>query len=214
MSRQNETIKPGNGEDYLLESYIREISSFAPLSDEEELRMSELILAGDAKAKDTLVKANLKFVVSIARQYAGESISMLDLIDEGNIALIKAADKFDAKHGQRFSNYAVWQIRRAMEAACPDADTVMKRPDMDTVLKGADASGEYEDVGMRHDEMLEVMSCLPERERLVLKAIYGVGAPQMTMVEIGQQYDMKRERVRQIRDRALRRLKSMRKKLN
>ncbi len=213
MSRQNETIKPGNGEDYLLESYVREISSYAPLSDEEEARLSELILSGDAKAKDKLVKANLKFVVSIARQYATESVSMLDLIDEGNIALIKAADKFDAKHGQRFSNYAVWQIRKAMEAACPDAETIMKRPDMDTVSKSAGSAEEYEDGGLSHDEMLEVIGSLPERERLVLKAVYGVGSPQMTLAEIGQHYDMKRERVRQIRNRALRRLQSMRKKI-
>ncbi len=213
MSRQNETIKPGNGEDYLLESYVREIASYAPLSDEEEARLSELILAGDAKAKDKLVKANLKFVVSIARQYASESVSMLDLIDEGNIALIKAADKFDAKHGQRFSNYAVWQIRKAMEAICPDTETIMKRPDMDTVSKSAGSAEEYEDSSLSHDEMLEVIGSLPERERLVLKAVYGVGSPQMTLAEIGQQYDMKRERVRQVRDRALRRLQSMRKKM-
>ncbi len=205
----------GNGEEALLCRYLQEISPYAPLSDEQELRLSELILAGDEKAKTELVRANLKFVVSIARQYANDGAGMLDLINEGNIALMRAAEKFDARRGQRFSNYAIWSIRKAMEAFSPDSGPNVRRADVDGNYAGRTVSE-----GNRLDEFTEdndyvagVLDRLPEREQTVMKACIGLGTRQMTMREIAELYGMKRERVRQIRKRALRRINTIKKKL-
>ncbi len=199
-----------NAEDNLLEKYLREIASYAPLSDEEERQLSAQSLAGDERAREKLVKANLKFVVSIARQYASAGVQMLDLINEGNIALLKAAAKFDASRGQRFSTYAVWDIRKAMEAFIPDTEALIKRPDMDAVPLGSIAESARMESFSEPEDIASLIRFLPERERMVVKAFYGVGARQMTMEEIGRQYNMTRERVRQIRDRAMRRLETLR----
>lgn len=193
-----------NSEDAILESYMQEIVSAKPLTDEQEAKLSERILAGDTAAKDALVKANLKFVVSIARQYATNSTSILDLINEGNIALIQAAEKFDSRYGKRFSSYAVWHIRKAIEAFLPK-DSVridsLKTEEVPSQMTSAD----FNAINISDNaELTAVIEQLPEREQNVLKAYYGVSTEQMTMAEIGMKYKMTRERVRQIRDTALR----------
>lgn len=203
-----------NNEDDLLEKYLQEISSYTPLSDDEERRLSALALAGDESAKEKLVKANLKFVVSIARQYVAPGVSMLDLINEGNIALIKATTKFDASRGQRFTSYAVWDIRETMERMLrrvSNPSDRVKRPDMDSEPLGDTSQSQKIESFSEQSELVDLIRFLPERERMVIKACFGVATPQMTMAEIAGQYNMSRERVRQVRDRALRRLQSFRK---
>lgn len=203
-----------NSEETILENYMQEISSAKPLSDEEEARLATLIKAGDSDAKDKLVKANLKFVVSIARQYANESVSILDLINEGNIALILAAEKFDPSYGRRFSNYAVWHLRKVMEAFIPKQGVRLdkaKTEEMASQSHGAD----YDTINISDNkELSALIDLLPEREQNVLRNYYGISTEQMTMAEIGMKYKMTRERVRQIRNTALRRLHKIKKTTN
>lgn len=203
-----------NSEETILENYMQEISSAKPLSDEEEARLAALIKAGDSDAKDKLVKANLKFVVSIARQYANESVSILDLINEGNIALILAAEKFDPSYGRRFSNYAVWHLRKVMEAFIPKQGVrsdKAKTEEMASQSHGAD----YDTINISDNkELSALIDLLPEREQNVLRNYYGISTEQMTMAEIGMKYKMTRERVRQIRNTALRRLHKIKKTTN
>ncbi len=206
MAKQPGNFTDKNSEDGLLERYLGEISSYAPLTDEEERELSARALAGDADAREALAKANLKFVVSIARQYAADGVSMLDLVNEGNMALLSAAGKFDASRGQRFSSYAVWSVRKAMRDFLPDAGVRVKGADMDSQHFGG-SSDESPETSAEGEEYAGILSQLPPRERLVVGSCFGIGRRQMTMREIGEQYGMTRERVRQIRKRALRRLK-------
>lgn len=198
-----------NSEDSLLESYLQEISTYAPLTDEEESRLSTLILSGDEKAKDKLVKANLKFVVSIARQYASDSINILDLINEGNIALIKSAEKFEAKEGQRFATYAVWNIRKAIEAFLPNEDVKVNRTKTEALPGNTDAEDDSLLSEFDRNELAGIIKLLPERERMVLNEYFGITTEQLKMFEIANRHNLKRERVRQIRNRALRRLSKL-----
>jgi RNA polymerase primary sigma factor len=201
-----------NSEETILESYLQEISSAKPLSNEEEARLAELIHAGDSNAKDKLVKANLKFVVSIARQYANESVSILDLINEGNIALIQAAEKFDPSYGKRFSNYSVWHLRKAMEAFIPKQNLKNDRANTEEMASQI-TSADYDAINLSdNNELAAYINLLPAREQNVLKDYYGISTEQMTMVEIGMKYKMTRERVRQIRNTALRHLHQLKKR--
>lgn len=211
MAKQTDSFTGNGSEEALLERYIREISSYAPLSDEQEAALSARALAGDRKAKEALVNANLKFVVSIARRYAADGKGMPDLINEGNIALIRAAGKFDAGKGKRFSQYAVRAIRKAMTDFRPDSEVKVKNTDMDVRHFGRlSPEGETDDEADT-EALARVISMLPERERTVMSAYYGVGEEPLTMREIGLREGLKRERVRQIRKRALRRLQERRK---
>lgn len=206
MSNKTDINLNKNSEDVLLNRYIEEISAYSPLSDEEEAELSIRIKEGDNAAKDRLVKANLRFVVSIARQYVTDGCSMLDLINEGNIALIHAAGNFDASRGQRFSSYAVWEIRKTIEAFLPKEDIRMNRTASEH-LPGSnlDADSTIEEETDLTD-ICKRLRFLPLREQNVLRAYYGIGEAQLNMAEIGIKYNLRRERVRQIRNRALRRL--------
>lgn len=195
-----------NSEDMLLNRYVEEISAYTPLTNEEEEEMSMRIKNGDEAAKDKLVKANLRFVVSIARQYVTEGCSILDLIDEGNIALIHAAGNFDASRGQRFSSYAVWEIRKAIEAFLPKEDVRMNRTASEHLPAGNNGADKEVEEETDINDISRKLHYLPLREQNVLRAYYGIGEPVLTMAEIGMKYDLRRERVRQIRNRALRRL--------
>ena len=104
-------------EDSVLNIYLDEIGKEQLLSDDEERQLSEKIAKGDQRALSKLIEANLKFVVSVARQYKGKGVAMEDLVSEGNIGLMKAAAKFDASHGVRFVNFAVVYMRQAIEKA-------------------------------------------------------------------------------------------------
>jgi RNA polymerase primary sigma factor len=111
-----------------LDIYLKQIHDIPLLKREDECRLARLIHEGDQEAKDTLVKSNLRFVVSIAKQYAGQGLSLTDLINEGNIGLIKAADRFDEKRGFKFISYAVWWVRQAMLQALAEQSRIFRVP--------------------------------------------------------------------------------------
>ncbi len=208
---KNDTILVGdNSEEALLERYLRELAAYPPLSDEQERTLSAKSLAGDEQARQALVNANLKFVVSIARQYASPSVSILDLINEGNIALMRAAEKYDAAQGKRFATYAVWALRQTMRAFCADRGVTVKNTDMDNHPLNKSYAEEESALFDDRDSLLAAISSLSPRDQLVLKSVYGLEQEQMTMREIGERYNMTRARVRQIRKRALHRLSKIR----
>ena len=201
-----------SSEESLLESYIQEIASAKPLSDEEEARLAELIKQGDTKAKDKLVKANLKFVVSIARQYTTASVSILDLVNEGNIAMIKAADNFNPSYGKRFSSYAAGHIRRAIEAFLPQQDPKFDRAKLESLSEQTSSADKSAIQVSDNEKLASLVALLPEREQNVMKAYYGIGSDQMTLAEIGMKYGFTRERARQIRDTATRHINKLKHK--
>ena len=199
------------------------------LTEEEEARLSARVLKGDERALNKLIEANLRFVVVIARQYQGKGLSMEDLVSEGNMGLMKAATKFDATRGLRFVNYAVVFIRRQIEKAL-DKESAEQRVEStcDGQTRSVDAPlGSKANVSLLsvlvnsdspmadqrvYDANLaeaieQALEDLNDREKAVIVSYYGIGTERMTMSEIGEQMGLKRERVRQIRDRATRRMR-------
>lgn len=224
-------------EDSALNRYLDEIGKEALLSDEVEKELSQKIQQGDAKALSKLVEANLRFVVTIARQYKGKGIAMEDLVSEGNIGLMKAASKFDANKGVRFVNYAVVYVRQAIEKFIEQQaglyqvpkdvkdEVVARQQSMPlsvdaplghrtnmsllSVLVNQDAPLADERV---HSEAVEAaveyaLGRLDERETKVVNSFFGIGQERETMAEIAEDMEVKRERVRQIRDKAVRKLR-------
>ena len=224
-------------EDSALNRYLDEIGKGQLLSDEEERALSARILQGDQRALSKLVEANLRFVVTIARQYKGQGLSMEDLVSEGNLGLMKAAGRFDATKGVRFVNYAVVHVRQAIEKAIEQQTGLYKVPkdvkdeitarqqsmplsvdaplghranlSLLSVLVNRDAPLADERI---HFEAIEdavefALGSLDARESRVVNAFYGIGQEHETMAEIAEDMDLKRERVRQIRDKAIRKLR-------
>lgn len=214
-------------EDKSLNLYLDEIGREELLSAEQERVLSERILKGDSRAVGKLVEANLRFVVKIAAQYRGQGLQLDDLISEGNIGLMKAAAKFDASRGTRFVNYAVAQVRQEIERAIREqngkpmsVDAPMNgRTNMNllSVLVNPDSPMADRRV---YSETVEqsvefALRSLPERERRVVETFFGLDRERETLAEIAEDMGLKRERVRQIRDRAVRRLrKTFRHKLS
>ena len=216
-------------EDSILNKYLDEIGREQLLSEEQEARLSARILHGDERALNRLIEANLRFVVVIARQYQGQGLSMEDLVSEGNLGLMKAARKFDATRGLRFVNYAVVFIRQQIEKAVrkeSDEQRVESTRDGQTrsvdaplgskanvsllsVLVNADSPQADQRVynASLEDAIERSLQTLNERETVVVNAYFGIGEERQTMAEIAERMSLKRERVRQIRDRAVRRLK-------
>lgn len=224
-------------EDSALNRYLDEIGKGQLLSDEEERALSARILQGDQRALSKLVEANLRFVVTIARQYKWQGLSMEDLVSEGNLGLMKAAGRFDATKGVRFVNYAVVHVRQAIEKAIEQQTGLYKVPkdvkdeitarqqsmplsvdaplghranlSLLSVLVNRDAPLADERI---HSEAIEdavefALGSLDARESRVVNAFYGIGQEHETMAEIAEDMDLKRERVRQIRDKAIRKLR-------
>ena len=216
-------------EDSILNKYLDEIGREQLLTEEQETRLSARILQGDERALNRLIEANLRFVVVIARQYQGQGLSMEDLVSEGNLGLMKAARKFDATRGLRFVNYAVVFIRQHIEKAVrkeSDEQRVESTRDGQTrsvdaplgskanvsllsVLVNADSPQADQRVynASLEDAIERSLQTLNERETVVVNAYFGIGEERQTMAEIAERMSLKRERVRQIRDRAVRRLK-------
>ena len=260
-----------NRESESLDKYLREISRIELISADEEIGLFPLIRQGDQRALDRLTKANLRFVVSVAKQYQRQGLSLPDLINEGNIGLINAAKKFDETKGFKFISYAVWWIRQSIlqalatdsqliripynkrvlgnqitkatatleqslertataeelaEALNLDADDVASRLAMpgkhvslDTplsdgeesslidVLENKDGVNGYEQVsheGSLKTEVERAMKALTIRQREILCCFFGIGTSYpMGLDEIAGKYDLTRERVRQIKDKAL-----------
>ena len=262
-----------NRESASLEKYLQEIGHEELLSPEEEVELAQRIHKGDRDALERLTKANLRFVVSVAKQYQNQGLSLADLINEGNVGLIKAAEKFDETRGFKFISYAVWWIRQSILQAIAEQSRLVKlplnqvnsvnkinkmlskfeqenerRPSIDEIAENIDLDEEKIAEAIRNasrhvsmdapfsngdenslldvmpnadapladnlvemeslrDEIAAALKTLNERERKVLEAFYGIGQPEMTLDEIGRKYGLTRERVRQIRQKAIRQLR-------
>ena len=262
-----------NRESLSLDKYLQEIGREELLSVDEEVELAQRIRKGDRKALERLTKANLRFVVSVAKQYQNQGLSLPDLINEGNLGLIRAAEKFDETRGFKFISYAVWWIRQSILQAIAEqsrivrlplnqvgsvnkinkvqnqfeqenerrasADEIAERVDMPVdkiaaamkingrhvsmdapikegeegslidVMSNADAPEPDIMLEMEslRDEIKRALQTLNERERKVIVAFFGIDQPEMTLEEIGAQYGLTRERVRQIKEKAIRRLR-------
>lgn len=210
----------------MINIYHRDISRFRTLSAEEEQELLKQIKLGDVQARKTLIESNLRLVTKIARQYRRPKIELLDLIQEGNIGLIEAVDKFDAEMGYRFSTYAVWSIRKAIQEFLGEENTIKSLDsiieddgekvflsdmikDAETILGGP--SCEIIDAQLEQIEeqqrIFERLDTIPEREREVLMMLYGFKGKPMSLQDIADQLGMSHERVRCIKNTALERLK-------
>ena len=273
--RQLKIIKSiTNRESASLEKYLQEIGKEELLTVDEEVELAQQIRKGDRKALERLTKANLRFVVSVAKQYQNQGLTLSDLINEGNVGLIKAAEKFDETRGFKFISYAVWWIRQSILQAIAEQSRIVRLPlnqvgsvnkinkalnkfeqeferrpsveeisattdipedKVDDALKAntrhvsVDAPFSDDDGGSMlyvmadtnsptvdnellmeslREELRKVLSTLKERERLVIKDFYGIDTPEKTLEEIGATYGLTRERVRQIREKAIRKLRN------
>ena len=234
--RKIKTGKPlSERESNSLKAYLDEIGKESLLSMEEEQALSEQIRQGDRQALHKLTEANLRFVVAVAKHYQGLGLGMNDLVSEGNVALLHAAEKFDAGRGQRFVAYAEMYIRRAIERALNEQAGIYRLPQgeknpieqynsrpfsvdapLSTGKSATLLSVLHDDEAPEADQGLvtesdrkaleEAMTMLNDRERVVIAAFYGIGQDHTTLAEIGNRLAVKRERVRQIRKTALRKL--------
>lgn len=219
------------------EKYIEEIVQEQLLSNEEEQALAAKIKLGDAKALEKLTKANLKFVVSLAHHYKNQGLGEDDLVSEGNIGMMHAAQKFDGTKGGRFVSYAAPYIRKAMEEAIKEQTALYKLPKdekskferkrthaisidqpipvgssnnftLQHVLENEDTpqADEHLNKELLNFEIQKGLNELNEREKRIIIAIYGLNGTHYTMAEIAENMGLKRERVRQIRNKALRKL--------
>ncbi len=268
-----------NRESASLDKYLQEIGREELISVSEEVELAQRIKKGDHAALEKLTKANLRFVVSVAKQYQNQGLSLPDLINEGNLGLIRAAQKFDETRGFKFISYAVWWIRQSILQALAEQSRIVRLPlnqvgslnkitkelskfeqenerrpspeelaerlDMpvDKVSDTMKVSGRHisvdapfvegednslldvlpnEDSPMADSnlnqeslskEVDRALKQLYDREREILKMFFGIGCQEMTLEEIGAKFDLTRERVRQIKEKAIRRLKGQKSKL-
>ena len=232
-----------NRESASLDRYLQEIGREELITIEEEVELAQAIKRGDRRALDKMTRANLRFVVSVAKQYQNQGLSLPDLINEGNLGLIKAAEKFDETRGFKFISYAVWWIRQSILQALAEQARIVRLPlnQVGTLNKITDTlkvSGRHIsvdapfvegednsllDVLVNEDapnadrslmneslsrEIDHVLSKLSEREAEIVKLFFGIGGHQeMTLEEIGLKFNLTRERVRQIKEKAIRRLR-------
>ena len=268
------SVPEGIGVDDPVRMYLKEIGKVPLLSPDEEIELAKKIELGDEEAKKKLAESNLRLVVSIAKRYAGRGMQLLDLIQEGNLGLIKAVEKFDYRKGYKFSTYATWWIRQAITRAIADQARTIRIPVhmVETINRlvrtqrqlaqklGREATpeelakeldmpvervreimkisqdpvsletpiGEEEDshlgdfiqdnnvevpadaatYTLLHEQLMDVLSTLTEREQKVLRLRFGLddGRPR-TLEEVGRQFNVTRERIRQIEAKALRKLR-------
>ena len=262
-----------NRDSAALDKYLQEISKEELISVEEEVELAQRIRKGDNKALERLTRANLRFVVSVAKQYQNQGLSLPDLINEGNVGLIKAAEKFDETRGFKFISYAVWWIRQSILQAIAEQSRIVRLPlnqvgsanKINRILSKFEQENERrpsveeisDHLDMPKDKIDEAMSVsghhisvdapftegedntlldvlvgddipstdrdlvmeslraeintalkgLTVRERNVIEAFFGINRQEMTLEEIGTKYGLTRERVRQIKEKAIRRLR-------
>jgi len=263
-----------NRETASLDKYLQDIGKEELITTDEEVHLAQRIRAGDQQALEKLCKANLRFVVSVAKQYQNQGLSLPDLINEGNLGLIKAARRFDETRGFKFISYAVWWIRQSILQALAEQSRIVRLPlnqvgslskmnkvssrleqrferppsadeiatemeisenkvretmristrtismdaplDQDDDLRFLDVFVSEDALGTDEElireslarEVQRSLSTLAEKEREIINLFYGIGVPHnYTLEEIGDMFDLTRERVRQIKEKALRRLK-------
>ncbi len=262
-----------NRESASLDKYLQEIGKEDLITVEEEVELAQRIKKGDQEALEKLTKANLRFVVSVAKQYQNQGLSLPDLINEGNLGLIKAAEKFDETRGFKFISYAVWWIRQSILQALAEQSRIVRLPlnqvgSLNKINKAfARFEQEYErapspeelataldlpkekvtdtlrisgrhvsvdapfadgednsllDVLVNNDspnadrslineslgtEVERALGTLTDREKDIIKYFFGIGCSEMTLEEIGEKFGLTRERVRQIKEKAIRRLR-------
>ena len=262
-----------NRESASLDKYLQEIGREELVSPEEEVELAQRIRKGDQEALEKLTSANLRFVVSVAKQYQNQGLSLPDLINEGNLGLIKAAEKFDETRGFKFISDAVWWIRQSILQALAEQSRIVRLPlnqvgslnkinkalskfeqenerlpstdelaDMidipkDKIADTLRVSGRHVSVdapfvegednslldvlpnddspsadrGLTNEslstEIERALQILTPREREIIKSFFGIGCQEMTLEEIGERLDLTRERVRQIKEKAIRKLK-------
>ncbi len=273
--RQLKIIKQvTNRESKSLDKYLQDISKIELITADEEVELAQRIKSGDQAALEKLTNANLRFVVSVAKQYQNQGLTLPDLINEGNVGLVKAAKRFDETRGFKFISYAVWWIRQSILQALAEQSRVVRLPlnkigsinkikktfsyleqaherppsaeeiareldmtvtevkqsmkntgrhvSMDAPLKEGEDSNLYDvmkagesprpDKELMHEslytEINRALDTLSPREADVVRLYYGIGQqPSMTLEEIGSTFDLTRERVRQIREKAIRKLR-------
>ena len=220
--------------------YLKEIGKVPLLTPQEEVEIATRMANGDEEAKHQLAEANLRLVVSIAKRYVGRGMLFLDLIQEGNLGLIKAVEKFDYRKGYKFSTYATWWIRQAITRAIADQARTIRIPvhmveTINKILKIAqepvsletpigeeddshlgdfipddDAPAPAEAVAstLLKEQLMEVLASLTPREARVLRLRYGLDdGKARTLEEVGREFNVTRERIRQIEAKALRKLR-------
>ena len=261
-------------ESYSIEKYLQEIGKIHVLSPEEEADLAKKIRSGDRAAREKLVLSNLRFVVSVAKQYQNHGLTLGDLINEGNVGLIKAAECFDETKGFKFISYAVWWIRQSILQALAEQSRIVRLPlnQVGSLNKISKAFSKFEQenerrpspeeladeleipvdkisdtlkVSGRHisvdapfvegedNSLLDVLvnddspmadrslvneslskeidralSTLTEREKDIIQMFFGINTQEMTLEEIGDKFGLTRERVRQIKEKAIRRLRA------
>jgi RNA polymerase primary sigma factor len=262
-----------NRESASLDKYLQEIGKEELITVEEEVELAQRIKKGDQAALEKLTRANLRFVVSVAKQYQNQGLSLPDLINEGNLGLIKAAEKFDETRGFKFISYAVWWIRQSILQALAEQSRIVRLPLnqvgslnkinkayskfeqenerkpspeelADTLELPAEKVADTLRVSGRHisvdapfvegedNSLLDVLvnndspnadrslimeslareieralATLTERESDIIRMFFGIGCQEMTLEEIGERFGLTRERVRQIKEKAIRRLR-------
>lgn len=265
-----------NRESQSLEKYLQEIGKVDLITPEEEVQLAIKIKQGDQKALEKLTNSNLRFVVSVAKQYQNQGLSLSDLINEGNLGLIKAAQRFDETRGFKFISYAVWWIRQSILQALAEQSRIVRLPlnkvglsnkiikaysqleqeferepsteeladlldlpteEIETTLGVAarhisvdapfsdseenclldvleNENAESTDNEMSHNDSLRCeiersLSALTERQRQVLKYYFGIGVENaLSLEDIGERFNLTRERVRQIKDKAILKLRT------
>ena len=263
-----------NRESASLDKYLQEIGREDLITVEEEVELAQRIRGGDRLALEKLTRANLRFVVSVAKQYQNQGLSLPDLINEGNLGLIKAAEKFDETRGFKFISYAVWWIRQSILQALAEQSRIVRLPlnQVGSLNKINKAFSKFEQENERRpspEELAEVLDIpvdkiadtmkvsgrhisvdapfvegednslldvminddspnadrvlineslskeiervlaftLSDRERDIVKKFFGIGVTEMTLEEIGDEFGLTRERVRQMKEKAIRKLR-------
>lgn len=205
-----------------VDSYFKSIRHYRHLTNNEERQLSERIKKGDRKALDKLVTANLRFVVLIAKEYRYSGVPFNDLIAEGNVGLIRAAEKFDGNKGYRFITYAVWWIRACInECIAKYNNGEVEVNEDENILENCTSSGytddtvneehenEMVDLQSREASVSELLKCLKKREMQVIIEYFGLeGEKAKTLDEISVDMNITNERVRQIKDKALVKLRT------
>lgn len=204
-----------------LTTYFNDIQNIRQLTRREEQILSEKIQKGDEQALNKLVYHNLRFVVNIAKNYRNSNVPFADIISEGNLGLIRAAHKFDSSKGVKFISYAVWWIKNSIneciekynrdnETLSYDDYTINKCTDLDNKFEqiNEDFEEKINNIQSRKDAIESLMKCLHEREIKILTLFFGLnGGKEMTLEEVGKEMCLTNERVRQIKDAALSKLK-------